>query len=178
MDYRFVIYLLRKEGDVYHILKKKVVRKPEKTVKVLGKMYAIDFSSPLFVRGKERVYAVEFQSGSQFGLEGAKTPAGMTPEELDVVVGTKVIRELTQSVAHDIKDMVFPLVLGVCLGALVAWIVAQFVWQAKVDELVRMLSEQNTFNPFNPSGTLIVNLARTLGSVTRDLWKWVVVRLG
>jgi len=147
----FIVYLLRKEGEVWHVCGRKKLSKPRRTVKFKGgRSYTVNWASPLYVRGLKRIYALDEGDGSQMGIESGG-PAALTPDELDVIVGTKIVRELASSVRANPFEMLMPIILGAVIGFLAAWIIAGFVWQQRVDSLLKIIEDLGTPNPIFPS---------------------------
>jgi len=138
---KFVVYFLRKEGSVWHTAGRRRFRRLSKVIRFRSRSYTMDWGAPLYVRGLTRVYALDVDKGTQMGVDSSPGPAPLSPEELDLVVGTKIVRELASSVNRSPMEMLLPIALGAVAGFLAAWIIAGIVWQQRVDELVEMLND-------------------------------------
>ena len=165
MKDKYKVLLLRKEGDVLHVVRRRVFRgAPPKTVKFRGQKgtFLVDWERPLYRIGLTRVYTVDVD-GNQVRVAGdGYSP--MTPEELDVIVGTKLVRELATSVSRDPKEMLMPLILGIVAGFLAAWIIAGIYYQQQINDLMEALRDAAVPSyPWNGSA----GVARTLASTLR-----------
>jgi hypothetical protein len=144
----FTIIFVRQEENRFHVVKKKTLDEPKPTIR-LGKKksYVIQYDSPTIVHGLNRRYVIDYESGDQYLLgEGTTNP--LTPEELDIILGTKIVKEITSSVQKDMMQYIIPALIGALAGFLAAWLIASFTFQEKIDELTRLLFENNIPTPW------------------------------
>jgi hypothetical protein len=144
----FTIVFVRREENRFHVVKKKTLEEPKPTIR-LGKekSYVIQYDSPTLVHGLNRQYVLDYESGDQY-LLGEATTNPLTPEELDIILGTKIVKEITSSVQKDPWQMIIPLLIGVLAGFLAAWLIASFTYQEKIDELTQLLFENSIPTPW------------------------------
>jgi hypothetical protein len=139
----FTLVFVRHEEERYHVVTKKHLKTPKATVRVgKDKSFVVQYDAPTLVHGLERQYVIDWESGNQYLLgEGETNP--LTPEELDVILGTKIVKEITSSVSKDVWAMIIPLLIGALVGFLAAWIIASTMYQAKIDELMELIVESS-----------------------------------
>ena len=149
----------------------KLLRSPRRTVRFKGKRtYSVDWSSPLYVRGLLRVYALDEREGTMMKI-GAEGTSALTPEELDVIVGTKIVRELASSVTNNLVDMLIPILLGAVAGFLAAWIIAGIYYQEQINSLMDTIKDLTI--PHYPGlslARLVLPLVLGLLGVAAGVW--------
>ena len=102
------------------------------------KAYVIDFEHPLYIRGMERVYVVNSETGTQ--LLPSEGKLLLRPDELDVIVSTKIVREITSAVHSDGNKQIIAFVIGAIIGILAGYIIGTLILQGKIDALVKELT--------------------------------------
>ena len=164
---KFRVLLLRREGGVLQVSRTKTLRSVGRTTRVKfgfrsKASYAVDWSSPLYVRGQTRVYAL-LETGEQVTAAPGDAPGGITPEELDVIMGSRIVRELASGVGRDASQMLLPIILGAAVGFLAAWIIASVVYEQRVDQLIQALSGEQAL-PFPAVGAFV--------RPALEVWRW------
>ena len=101
-------------------------------IKLPHRNYKIDFSKPTYVNSKGvRIYIVNIITGAQLEISGK--PANVSPQDLDAIIGTKIVKEITSAVAENTKDKIIHFIIGAIIGALVGVLIAFLVMQSKID---------------------------------------------
>jgi hypothetical protein len=113
----------------------------KKMIALSGKEFALSIENPLYINRMQKTYVLDYDSGSQLTFTEAK--AYMTPEELDMIVGQKIIRELTSGVIDNKKEKLINMLLGFVMGALLAAIVAIVYYTNQIQQLIEDYATQN-----------------------------------
>jgi hypothetical protein len=138
---KYKILFIRKQFNAYFIVKVIQTNKIEKMIGFSGKEFAISVENPLYIVGSQKVYILDIDKGSQLTLLEAK--ANMTPEELDLIVGQKIIRELTSGVIDNKKEKLLNMLIGFAFGALLAALVAIVYYTGQIQQLTEDWATQN-----------------------------------
>lgn len=140
---KYKILLIRKQFNAYFIVRTIQTNKIEKMIQIGNKQFAISIENPLYINKLQKVYILDYDNGSQLTLLEAK--ANMSPEELDLIVGQKIIKELTAGVIDNKKEKLINLILGFVMGALIAAIVAIVYYTGQIQQLMEdYATQQNT----------------------------------
>lgn len=139
MKVKYQVIFVRKEHGTNQVMLVKKLRNPKSSIRVGVKSYLVDYSSPLFIANLTRVYIIDYDSGNQI-IANEKGNI-LTPGELDVILGTKIVKEITQSVAKRPLAQLIPFIIGLAIGLLAGYLICNIVMQGKLDELTSQLLE-------------------------------------
>jgi len=142
------------------VVGKVVLKAPQKVVKWHNHAFVVDWGCPLYLHKLERVYVVDWESGQQV-IEKGGAQALMSPEELDLTVNTKVIRELTGGLGRDKMESLLPLIVGLVIGFLAGVLTGYLIMQGQVQAIYDELLEKtvvvdNPDTPTTPSPWVLV----------------------
>lgn len=101
-----------------------------------GHQYTIDVATPSFNNKLTKVYLFDYDTGSQYTFKQIKRE--LNPEELDLIVGTKIITELTKSIVDNKKQYVFYAIIGFIIGALLAAIIVMMIFNGKIQDILQL----------------------------------------
>lgn len=161
MNYELIF--LRKEGKtLIYLSKLKMDKINEPIVNYKNKKYVIDLERPTYVRKTTRTFFLDYDSGSQFNL--GEVAQALTPAELDMIIGNKIIRELTSGVIDNRKEKIMLIILGAIVGGLLTLSIAMMWANNKIEDL---LTENTT--PFPPVIPTSLSLIKTIFSLVRCL---------
>lgn len=152
---RYFIVLVRKEYNAFMISQIKEIKLTnEKLLKIGTNQYNLNLDKPTYLKKTERYYFFDELNGSQLLMDG--TNPNLTPIELDMIVGQKIIKELTSGVVDNKKDKIFNVIVGMILGGLIASLIVMVIYNEKIEQI---LTEQNAntvdFNTFKTLGMML-----------------------
>lgn len=148
---KYKIIFLRREYEAMYVVQIKIFRTMKNLVKANKKQFLLDVNTPAYIYRNQYTYLVDIDSGSQLNYSEAKRQ--MSPEELDTIVGTKIIRELTAGVMDNNKEKVFWTILGVVIGLLLGLAIMQYVMSEKIAELVDKYTTTSTITELPTIGS-------------------------
>jgi len=155
---KYKIVFLRKEYKTMNVVKILNVKALKKIIKIGNKSFKIDYSFPSYNSGLNKIYFIDFESGAQMVFKNFETE--LNPEALDVIVGNKIIKEITSGVLDNKKQLLFYLFMGFLVGALLAALIVMVAMQGKVDKI---LSETTILPiPYLPTGISIFQIPKLL----------------
>lgn len=133
---KFVVLFTRDEQGQQVVFRRRVFKILPQFVQYASKSFQIDWSRPVYLSPRfQRVYLVNWTTGMQSFPEGGNPV--LRPEDLDVVVKTKIIREITQAVSDDFKLKMIWALLGGIIGALAAGLVVYIVMSNQITEILK-----------------------------------------
>lgn len=152
---KYKLVFLRKEFDTFNVVKVKVCSKLENTYRMGKKRYIIDTAHPAYIKTNEKYYFMDIESGAQYHL--LENQALMNPDELDMIVGNKIIRELTSGVMDNKKEKIVLIILGVLLGGFLATSIVLGIMNKKIQDIYTSFQDTNV--PVIPVITNILKFA-------------------
>lgn len=145
----FKVYILRMMNSVYVIEKIIKLKEIPKLVSYQDKKYALDASNPSFLLGNAYCYFFDID-GKQLSFIASKSL--IKPEDLDIIVGQKIIRELTSGVLDNKKDLILWALLGAIFGALIMGIVLVMYYSDKMNQmLAESIENSGNYIPIIPN---------------------------
>lgn len=140
---KYKIIFIRKQFNAYFIFRIVQSNDIKKMLNLSGKEFALSVENPLYINRMQKVYVLDYDNGSQMTFTEAK--AFMTPEELDLIVGQKIIKELTSGVIDNKKEKLMNMLLGFIMGALLAALVAIVYYTGQIQDMMEdYATNQNT----------------------------------
>lgn len=145
---KYKIVFLRQEYQTMNVVKIREVKALNAIIKEGTKAFVITYKFPTYNNGLDKFYFIDIETGKQLTFDAITRE--LNPEELDLIVGNKIIRELTSGVMDNKKEKIFFLAIGFIIGALLAAIIVMSLMQGKVDKI---LSDTTIIPiPFLPGG--------------------------
>lgn len=154
-DSFFKVYFLRLTNGTYHIVKAKRINKESKLIK-LGKekTFKIDLGLPAFLdKNKIQNYFFDIDSGEQLTFNKIKTSAN--PEDLDIIVSQKIVKELTKGVMSDKKKIITWILIGILIGGLLVGMIMSIRNQKLIRNIYDSLDEDSEVIPMGAMEILI-----------------------
>lgn len=118
-------------GTEYVVKTLKYSGMPEK-VRHANRTFLINYGTPVMISRDIATYIANVDTGIQF-MPTADSQVAMSPEELDVIMGTKIVREITASVAKNPYQDLIKYIIGGIIGLLAGLLIGFLVMQAKID---------------------------------------------
>lgn len=140
MKITYKIYFTRLENGQRVTIGYRLLKEPSKLVKYKKKAFPIDLASPIRIFKLQRIYVMDYATGAQLAVEGSEN-ALMSPDELDMIVSTKIIRELTSGLKESLSEKIIYIIVGCVIGFLVGFIVGYLIMQGKLDALYNELMQ-------------------------------------
>ena len=118
---KYVVYLVRKIGDNYIVLKKKKVNKSE--VKLGdGKTATLIIDKPSFVEKNKNVYVIDVDRGEQLNFK-VKFKNPIDVEVTDLILSKNIIKNIVQGLQpYDLTYMLIFTVLGIVIGVSIGYV--------------------------------------------------------
>jgi hypothetical protein len=155
---KYKVVFLRKQFEAIFVERILQLDNIQQIVSLGNKKYEVKIGNLTYIVKNQKVYFMDYDTGSQFSFVENKKQ--LAPEELDLIVGQKIIRELTSGVLDNQKEKFFLIVLGAILGALLMGLILMYYYTTKIQELF-------IENPEEPD--IIINSAKGI----RGLIKYV-----
>jgi len=133
---KFKLILIRKEFQTLNVIKVVTTNTLGSTAKILDKTYPIIIQYPTYLDGLQKVYMLDFDSGSQ--LKFSEIEALLKPEELDLIISTNVIKDLTAG-ALDKKEKIMVGIMGFIIGVLSGVAGMMFYMQSEINRIYESL---------------------------------------
>jgi hypothetical protein len=112
--------------------------------------YIINIENPSYISNKhQRIFFIDYDSGAQLSFNEVKSE--LKPEELDLIVGQKIISELTKGVMNNAKEKITWFIMGLIFGILLALVIMQIYYGNKIEEMYKTESESTIVLPTIPS---------------------------
>lgn len=154
---KYKLVFLRKEFDTVNVVKVKVLKSLKKLEKDKKKRYVLDIEHPAYVNRNIKYYFIDYDSGSQFHL--IENPSLMNPEELDMIVGNRIIKELTSGVMDNKKEKLLMVIVGAIIGGLLATSIVLSIMNKKISDIYENINA--------PPTTIIPAMASALRAIWR-----------
>jgi hypothetical protein len=151
---KYALYFLRNIHGTYTIFKVRRTNKLESITKMGNKNFKIDLEKPLYISGKGvQCFFMDVESGNQLVFNQIEHKTD--PNDLDIIVGQKIIRELTRGVMDNKKEIIMYFVLGFLLGGALTAVGLVMYYSNKINEMVvdavsQMGEESDNVVPVNP----------------------------
>lgn len=143
-------YFLRKRHKSYHVVKIVKESKPKKMVSFKKKSFTIDLKIPVFVANTTLCYFIDIDTGEQMKFEAMESQ--LNPDDLDIIVGQKIIRELTKGVVDNRKEKLYSLLLGLIIGGLITGLIMVMYYTGKIEEILKNALEGYQTPEIIPTG--------------------------
>ena len=138
---KYKIIFVRKEYSTMFVVKLMSLKTPKPLVRIKEKTFSISYEIPAYSNILEKVYFIDFESGSQLKFDIIQRK--LNPNELDLIVSNKIVKEIASGVLDDIKTKILYISIGAIIGGLLAAMIVMSVYQNKIDE---MYNEMSTFD--------------------------------
>ena len=130
---RLKIYLLRLSHGTYHLVKVKKIKETKQLISYKNREYKLDLKTPCYVSGSNILYFIDIDSGDQLTFNLIKSD--VNPEDLDIIVGQKIIRELTRGVLDNRSQYIFYAIIGFVIGALMVGVIMSMYYSDKINSI-------------------------------------------
>lgn len=154
----YKIVFLRKEYKTMYVIKTLHLSSIKNIIKLPNKSYKLDLSCPLFNNKSTKVFFLDFDNGTQLLFKNIERE--LKPEELDMIIGNKLIKELTSGLMDNKKEKIMMVVLGIILGALLSAVIVMMIFQNKIQKILQTQIDDTT--PSIPIIPTSLNLIRML----------------
>lgn len=155
------VYFLRKQYGTYHLLSVRKLIEGKKLVKYKGKNYQISVKNPLFMRNGNYLFFIDIDNGNQLTFNQIESQAN--PDDLDIIVGQKVVRELTKGVLDNKKELLMYAIVGLIIGGLAVGMIMSMYYQKQIDNIY-----QQQINPDEPREIIPTNT-----NMISTLWRGI-----
>lgn len=116
--------------------------KIEPTMKFHGKQYQITINKPAYILKNVAYFYFDLIKGSQLNFQ--KIEPYLSPDDLDIVIGGKIIKELTRGVMDNKKEKLMLIIVGIIIGALFSGVICLIVMQKRIDEIYKNVLDETT----------------------------------
>ena len=131
---KYKICFLRQHFEALFIAKVLETNEIKPIISLKDKEFVLDLSKPAYI-GKQKIYFFDIDSGKQLVFNGV-LPL-LKPSELDLIVGQKIIKELTAGVIDNKKEKILWVLLGVLIGGLIAVVICMGIYNDKIQTLIK-----------------------------------------
>lgn len=131
----YKIILLRTFNNTIYVEKTLKYKFLPKIIKIAnGKTFNVLVNNPAFIEGKEKVYLIDFDTGNTKSFSEIKVK--MNPEDLDTIVSTKIIKELTSGIVDNKKEKIIWILVGFLIGVFLASTICLMIMNQKIEDLL------------------------------------------
>jgi hypothetical protein len=135
------IYFLRKSHGTYYLQRVKKISETTQLISYKKREYKIDLTKPLYKTGGNTLYFMDIDSGDQLSFNVIESQAN--PEDLDIIVGQRIIRELTKGVIDNKSQLIFYAIVGLAIGALLMGFILSMYYNDKIEKIYNEFNSQN-----------------------------------
>lgn len=151
------IIFLRKEYQTMNVVKILNLSTISEIIKISKKAYKLDMSSPLYNNKMIKIFFLNYDSGSQLVFKEIKRE--LKPHELDMIIGNKLIKELTSGLIDNKKDKIMMIILGIILGALLSAVIVMMIFQNKIQKILQtQIEDTNPSIPIIPTSLQLIRM--------------------
>lgn len=127
-----IIYIIQEHGSYRAVKSQDYDTIPDKFLKTAkDKTTYLDITKPAYRTKKNTlVYYIDSITGKQLHFAGELN--GITPEDLDTAVGSKLISQIVKGIAQDKRQQVLMVIAGLIVGALICAVIIISVYQGKI----------------------------------------------
>jgi len=134
------VYFLRKEHGTYHLKRVKKLSETKQLISYKNREYKLNLTQPLYKSGKYTLYFMDMDSGDQLTFNVVESQAN--PDDLDIIVGQRIIRELTKGVIDNKSQLLFYTIVGLAIGALLMGFILSMYYNDKISKIYKEVSKQ------------------------------------
>lgn len=147
---QYLIYFVRIENKEPVIVKRKKYKVLPEKVKMGNKTYLINREKPNFRLENKKIYYINIESGNSFVVETenkekvdkiSEKENGLTAEQIDVIIGNEILRQIAKGVLDNKKEKLFYLFIGVGVGLLLGLLIMNMYMQNKIEELNQTITD-------------------------------------
>lgn len=107
-----------------------------------NKTVQINLNNVCYLNQLQKTYFIDFDSGNQYTFEVIET--SMNPAQLDNLMSTKIIKEITSGIIDNKKEKILFVVVGFIIGIILGLLIMQIIMSNKIQDI---LSEQSNITP-------------------------------
>lgn len=126
--------------------------------KVGGLQLQINVKTPTFI-DKNGISTFYFESKKGSQLNFKQIQPYLSPDDLDIIIGQKIIREIAAGVLDNKKEKMMVFFMGVLIGLMAGCLIMMLVMQQKIDEIYAKFLNENTI-PIVPFSFKILKFIR------------------
>jgi hypothetical protein len=142
---QYYVILLRKEYNAYIVEKSLKISSLKKFISNKENKYILNNQNPSYINRNKRYFCFDSENGAQLSFDGQKSL--LNPTELDLIVGQKIIQELTSGVIDNKKDKIFTALIGAVLGALIVGMILVMYYSEKIETIYKESNENTIIIP-------------------------------
>lgn len=157
--YRFIF--LRLQNSVYRVERIIKRAKINKLITIDNKKFAVLIDHPSFVEGNNLSYLIDYDSGQQLIFH--KIDSKIAPEDLDLIVGQRIIRDLTRGVLDNGKTMLMYALIGAAIGGLAVGVILLAYFNSKIEGI---------YNSFNTAGNTVIPVLNSVKLYFQKRIRW------
>lgn len=147
---KYKIIFLRKQFNAMFIEKVLKLQNIKPIVKFGKKEFHISIENTTYITKKNvKVYFFDYDSGNQ--LSFIEIEKQLNPDELDLIIGQNLIKELTSGVIDNKKEKILWMVIGVIMGALLAIVITMSIYTNRIQELMQEFNDSIPLYPVLPT---------------------------
>lgn len=141
---KYKYYFMRLIHGTYTIIKVLKYSEPKELVGFKDKRFKVDLSQPLYINQNVICFFMDIDSGNQLTFNQVESLAN--PEDLDIIVGQKIIQELTKGISTDKMEILRYIVIGLLFGALIVGLIMNIYYSGKINDIYHEAAFENSNN--------------------------------
>lgn len=99
--------------------------------------FKIDINNVCFINKEQKTYFIDIDSGNQYTFKTIQ--AKMEPNQLDVIVSTKILKELASGIVENNKEKIILIIIGFIIGIILGLLIMQIISSGKIEELLKTI---------------------------------------
>ncbi len=157
---KYKLVFLRKHFNAVFVFRVVETNEIKNIVSIEDKKYAVEIINPAYISKNQRIYFFDVDSGKQMAFH--EFEAHMKPEELDLIIGQRIIKELCSGVMDNKKEKITMILLGFIMGAMLAAIIAMAYYNGKIQDLMETQTKETV---------IVANIQSTIWRVVKWLFR-------
>jgi len=127
---KYIVRFLIKEKEIYTVIKSKRIQPTTKEISFRDKSYIIDTTNPTYSKVLKLFFFIDIDKSDDCQLSFIKKKGNskITPDDIDMIVGKHIIKQLTSNLTDTaFKTNLMYVLFGLALGGAIGWIAGGFV---------------------------------------------------
>lgn len=126
---KYIVRFLVKENDIYTVIKSKRIKPTDKEISFRDKGYIINITNPTYSKVLKLFFFIDINKSDdcQLSFVKKKNTSKISPDDIDMVIGKHIIKQLTSNLTDTaFKTNLMYVLFGLALGGAIGWIAGGF----------------------------------------------------
>lgn len=147
MQKLYKVVLLQRFNDELSIVKSIESNEIKPLIRYRNKSYKLNLNNVGYVNKIQKIYFLNIENGSQYTFIEIK--AEMNPDQLDVLMATKIIKELASGIIDNKKEKILMILIGFIIGLILGLLIMQIISSDKIEQILLENMDNAIVIPFD-----------------------------